>query len=119
MGNKHVLFLSPSDPLNSCNGDRYIRYNARLHEHMKPQRWRQQRHAAAATIALRPPQAPIFLAQKRCMHRSKVLGRKMLESAGLHRAAAATAACSICRERRESTDDRWPGEHDGRQQRAG
>jgi hypothetical protein len=53
------------------------------------------------------------------MHRSKVLGRKLLESAGLHRAAAATAACSICRERRESTDDRWPGEHDGREQRAG
>ena len=36
------------------------------------------------------------------MQCSKALGQEMLESAGLERVAAATAACSTCRERRES-----------------
>ena len=54
------------------------------------------------TIALRPPQAPKFLAWKRCLHRSMALGREMLEIAGLEHAVAATAACSTWRERRET-----------------
>ena len=65
-------------------------------------RWRRQRHPAASTIALGPPQAPKFLAWKRCLHRSKALGQEMLESAGLDRTAAATVACSTWRERREN-----------------
>jgi hypothetical protein len=39
-------------------------------------RWRRQRHPAASTIALGPPQAPKFLAWKRCLHRSKALGQE-------------------------------------------
>ena len=70
-------------------------------------------------VSLSAQQAPIFLAQTRCWHRSKVLGREMLESAGLERAVAATAACSTWREIGEKGNDRWPGEHDGREQRAG
>ena len=68
----------------------------------KATRWRRQRHPAASTIALGPPQAQKFLAWKRCLHRSKALGQEMLESAGLDRTAAATVACSTWRERREN-----------------
>ena len=68
----------------------------------KATRWRQQCHPAASTIALGPPQAPKFLALKRCLHRSKALGQEMLESAGLDRTAAATVVCSTWRERREN-----------------
>ena len=62
----------------------------------------QRRQPVASTIGLSPPQAPKFLAWKRCSHRSKALGRDMLESPGLERAAAATATCSTWRERREN-----------------
>ena len=55
------------------------------------------------------------------MNHSKALGREMLESAGLERTAAATVACRLQhleREEREQ-DDRWPGEHGGREQKPG
>ena len=94
-------FLSTSDPLNSCNGDRYIDVTTVTRAH-EATGWRQQRHPAASTIALGPPQAPKFSAWKRCLHCSKALGRDMLLSAGLDRTAAATVACSTWRERREN-----------------
>ena len=69
----------------------------------------------------RPAAGAEFLAWKCCLDHSKALGREMLESAGLERTAAATVACRLQhleREEREQ-DDRWPGEHGGREQKPG